>query len=116
MNEYVEAITQFILIIGFSVASFRLGRLASKGSGRYRWFRRLAAAVTLGWALFYIVAVIDFHYPDFVSVGFQQNFARTLQYFNLTVFIMWPVLADPTRERLVSDCTDQMDKLRKILS
>lgn len=117
MTQYLEAITQAILVVGFAVASVRLWLLGARGTPVFRAFRWFAAVVLLFWTLFYVVAVLDFHHPDLVSAGFQQNFARVLQYFNLTIFLLWPVLADPKAERRNQGCVHehQLEELRQAL-
>ena len=95
--------TQLILAVGFTVASARLCWTAMSGRRNIRAFRYLGVIVTGGWAVYYyLVAVLP---PSDVL----HTIARTLQYFNLSMFLLWGFLFDEGRwEREAQERLNQL--------
>ena len=83
---------QWLLVGLFTVASLRLFWTARHGRRNIRLFRFVGVGITAGWAVFYVMAA-----GDLASFAVLADISRTLQYFNVTMFLLWGFLFNEER-------------------
>lgn len=83
----VGEIFQLILAVGFGVASARLAYTAMAGRRSIRVFRLVGSVLTACWSVYYFVAGLG----D-ADLSIMINAARSLQYMNLAMFLLWGFL------------------------
>lgn len=111
MRNFGE-LAQGILAVGFLIASFRLYFTARRGRRNIRLFRYVGSALTLNWAAFYAVVFLDHILTgDYLfDLTVLAAWSRTLQYFNVTMFLLWGFLFH--QERWEEDARANLDRLR----
>lgn len=84
---------QAALAVAYAVISIRLMYTALRGRGIVRLMRWVGAAVTLGWAAFYALAVTDFHL-DLLTIEAMAAIARGIQTLTVSLFALWAFTMD----------------------